>query len=84
MNEGILIGIITSKQILNALTSFKLKIDNPIGKIVLKDFKVVESNQSIKYLSKAFTRHNYVIVKNSENLYVCEHKFLLKKFLNNI
>jgi hypothetical protein len=75
--------MITSKQILNALTSFKLQIDSPIAKIVIKDFKVVESNQPIKYLSKGFARHNYIIVRDCEKYYVCDHKVLLNNFLNN-
>lgn len=77
--------MITEKQVLNALTSYKLKIDSSINPIIIKDFKVVKNTDPLKYLSKAFTRHSYVLVTGQSDgeYYVCDHKALLDSFLNN-
>jgi hypothetical protein len=77
--------MITEKQVLNALTSYKLKMNSSITTIVIKDFKVVNTTDPLKYLSKALTRHNYVIIKGEGEGedYVCDHKALLNNFLKN-
>ncbi len=72
-----IIGIITIRQLLNYLGSYKLKNEDKIAKAVLKDYKQLHLNQPIIYLTKAFTRHNYVIIKGEDDYYICDPKTLL-------
>lgn len=76
-------GIITENQITNRLTSFKINVESTIASSVIKDFKQVKTSDSIKYLSKGFTRHTYILVSdNSKHYFVSESKDLLRAFLN--
>ncbi len=77
-----LIGIITTKQILNCIANYKLSIQDKIQKAVIREFKLINLNSPIKYLSKAFVRHNYVVVVGDEKYYICDYKLLLDKILN--
>jgi hypothetical protein len=58
--------------------------DSSIAKAIQKEFKMLKSSDSAKYLSKAFTKHTHVLVDYSDGKYaVCESKHLLKTFLNS-
>jgi len=77
-------GIITQRAITNFLTSFKIELDGQISKAVAKDFKILKSTESIKYLSKSFNRHQYIVIQDEgKKLYVCENKHLLNHFTKN-
>jgi hypothetical protein len=54
-------------------------------KAVQKEFKKVKSSDSLKYLSKAFTRHQYVLVEDvsSQKYQVCENKHLLNHYIKH-
>jgi len=67
----------------NSLTSYKLKLDSAIAKAVNKEFKKLKPTDSLKYLSKAFTRHQYVLVQEGDKYYVSENKHILKHYLKN-
>lgn len=76
-------GIITENQLTNYLTSYKLGLDHPIARAVIKDFKQVKTSDSIKYLSKGFTRHTFILVTDENNKhYISENKDMLNAFLN--
>jgi CBS-domain-containing membrane protein len=81
-NEGILYGIVTSRQLLNFLTSYKLALDQSVKKAIVKDYKVVKMTDSLKYLSKAFTRYTHVVITDDKDYYICDHKTLLNSYLN--
>jgi len=77
-------GIVTHRGLVNALTSMKIKLDDRIEKAVQKEFKKLSPQDSLKYLSKAFNRHQYVIIDSGDNkYYVCENKHLLKHYISN-
>ncbi len=77
-------GIITRRQITNFLTSFKLNMDSLITKAIIKEFKKVDINDPLKYLSKSFNRHTHVLVTSTENEYfVTTDRDLLDHFVKN-
>merc|ERR1712166_393948 len=61
-----IMGVITSRAILNLRTSNVLKKDSEIRRAVNKDFKCVKHSDPMKYLSKSFNRHTHTLVHNSE------------------
>jgi predicted transcriptional regulator len=82
-----LIGVITKRQITNFLTSYKLTLDRPITKAIIKEFKKVDINDPLKYLSKAFNRHVHVLITSIEHeetkFFVTQESELLEYFLQN-
>ncbi len=58
-------------------------MDQKIGKALIKDFKLLDVNQPIIYLTRAFTRHNYVVIKGDDKYYICDPKCLLKTICEN-
>ena len=82
-NNGELLGLITQRALTNYLTSAKFNPDSPISKAVNKEFKKLQMSDSLKYLSKAFNRHQYVLIHESGKYFVCENKHLLNHYLKN-
>ena len=80
-----IIGVITSRAILNLMTSNKLQKDDFIKKAVNKEFKCVKHSDPMKYLSKSFNRHTHILVHNSDKseYSVMEHKDYLDYFMKN-
>jgi predicted transcriptional regulator len=78
-------GVITSRSILNYMTSNKLKKEDEIRRAVNKDFKCVKHSDPMKYLSKSFNRHEHILVHNSDKseYSVMEHKDYLDYFIKN-
>jgi len=78
-------GVISSRNILNMMTSNRLKLNEEIKKAVVKDFKMVKTTDPIKYLSKSFNRHTHILVNDvEENTFsVMVHKDLLDYYLQN-
>jgi len=64
-----------------------LNLDEPITKAIIKEFKKVDINDPMKYLSKAFHRHTYVLVSSTEaqatKFFVTKDTDLLEFFLKN-
>ncbi len=79
-----LIGVITLQQITHLLSNFKINLDSTINKGLTKEFKKMDMSQSVKYLSKALKRHQFIIVTGEEKFFVCENKHLLNHFMKNI
>jgi len=77
-SKGTLLGIVTGRQITNSLSNFKVKsLDDSIQKALIKDFKRQSLNDPIKYLSKAFNRHQLVLISDEKNnFYGCHHQIL--------
>lgn len=68
--------------ITKALSSFKLTKDEPIEHIVSHSYKKMHVNEKLKHLSKAFLRHQHVLITDDENnYYVCQSKDVIKLFL---
>jgi len=81
---GVLVGMITYKQISSGLSSFKIGANNFISSSVNKEFKRLKYTDSIKYASRAFTRHSHVLVLGDQSKYhICEPKHVIKHFLSN-
>ena len=79
-----LMGFISSKAINNALMSFKISEDDSIHTIVVRDYKLMKMSDSLKNLSKSFSRHQCVIIKdNTGGFYISEHKNVLDHFMLN-
>lgn len=79
-----LIGIVTKANITTLLTTFKITLDSFIPKALMKEFKKVSISDSLKYLSKAFKRHQFLVVTGEKGKYfICENKHLLNHFLKN-
>ncbi len=78
-------GYISGKVINNSLMSFKLTPDDSIQKIVVEEFKLMKTTDSIKLLSKAFSRHQCIIVEdNKRNYFIAEHRNVLDHFMKNV
>jgi len=78
-------GVITSRNILNYMTSYRLKLTDEIRKAINKEFKCVKNSDPLKYLSKSFNRHTHILVTNEDEskFYVVVHKDLLDYYLKN-
>jgi len=66
----------------NCLTSGKLSLDSLVSKAYIKEFKQLTMNDKMSRLSKAFTRHQYVVVVEESKHYIVESDHLLNSFLN--
>jgi hypothetical protein len=59
-------------------------MEQSIAKAVVKDYKLLKISQPIFYLTKAFARHNYVIITGESNdYYICDSKIMLSNILEN-
>lgn len=62
-------------------------MDAPITKAIIKEFRKVDINDPVKYLSKAFNRHNHVLVtsatEEATKFFVTRDSDLLEYFLQN-
>ena len=76
-----LIGIIMKKTITAHLLSFSLSLETPIRKAVQKDFKLLRSDQPLKYLSKAITRYEYVVIETSGKFKIATADDMLSLYL---
>jgi predicted transcriptional regulator len=76
-----ILGLITQRNITNLLANFKITLDSAISKAIQKEFKKLSVDDSVKYLSKAFNRHQYVLVEGDGQLFICENKHLLENIL---
>jgi len=59
-----------------------------IYRAIIKEFKILDFNDPLKYLSKAFNRHSYILVTNYDKAsyikyYVAIDKDLLSYFRDN-
>ena len=64
--------------------SFILTPEDSIHKIVVEEFKLMKSTDSIKVLSKAFSRHQCVIVEdNKKNYFIAQPRHVLDHFIKN-
>ena len=73
-----LVGIITKQKLTGHLLSFTLTKEKEIRKAIIKDFKQLSSSQPMKYLSKAFSRHNYSLVTDNGKYYLVQASDMLR------
>lgn len=66
-SKDIIIGIILKKTITAHLLNFTLFETDPIRKAVQKEFKKLNENQPMKYLSKAVIRYEYILIEVENN-----------------
>lgn len=81
-----LVGIITQRQVTAFLTSGRVDIDGAIGKVVIKDIRKVHLDDPMYYLSRAFARHQYVVVVDKEDpksYHLLEHEKYLNHYLKD-
>ena len=80
-------GVITSRQLTNFLTSYRLNMSQPITKSIIKEFKKVFMTDSLKYLSKSFNRHSHILVhsreENVDKYRVANHCDLLNFYMKS-
>lgn len=81
MDNGKLAGVINMTDITTAMANFKLTKDQPIENIINTFYKTFSINDKIKHLSKAFSRHKYVLAINEANYYVCQSKDVIRLFM---
>lgn len=62
------------KIVKSKLLNLLCKKESPVKKIMQKDPKFLDSSQPTKYLSKAFLRHDFVIITDEKSVYIskCE------------
>lgn len=65
-NKKIVIGLITKKSLISHLVNLTLKKEDKIKKAIIKEFKKLSINDPIKFLSKAFKRHDFVLITEDE------------------
>jgi len=60
---------------------------SPITRAIIKDYKTVDINDPLKYLSKAFNKHTHVLVTSATEeaniFFVTKDSDLLEYFLQN-
>lgn len=66
-SKDVLVGIITKRRIISSMLNYTLTKDDIIKKIIIKDFKKLSPHQPMKYLSKAFLRHEYVVIDDPQS-----------------
>jgi len=77
------VGLISLRQISNVLTGFKYTKNDEVRGAIIKDFKVLSTKDPLNYLSKAFNRHQFVIVTNDDGSYgIAQAKDLMDLFLS--
>jgi hypothetical protein len=68
------------------MASYKIDLNSTITKAVSKEYLKLRSNDALKYLSKAFNRHQFILVESEENgkkhFSICESKHLLRSITN--
>lgn len=75
-----LIGIITKRNLTAHLLNYTLKKDQVIKKAISKEYKQLNSKQPMRFLSKAFIRHEFVIIKHDDLLYLAQSDDVLSLF----
>lgn len=81
--DGKLAGVITKKNIVNFLTQSKIKLNEHIKRIITKDFKKLNIDDPIKYLTRSLIRWNQVLIEDTKmnRFYLATHDDLLEKYL---
>ena len=77
-----LIGVITLKKILTKLTTYEIKLIDKIEKLIKKEYRLLNAKDPLKYLTKALTNHDFVVIQDESNYYICDHKLLLNNYIN--
>lgn len=80
-----MIGIITKKQTINFLATYRKQINDPIASAVIKEFKKLNYNDPLKYLSRGLLRTNEILIvdENNKKFYLSTSDDLIKCFVNN-
>ena len=60
-----------------------MNLESEIQKAILKEFKLLDASVSLKYLSKAFIRHTYVVVVNGDKYSIAYPQNILDHFTKN-
>jgi hypothetical protein len=78
-----LVGTFTKRQLTTLLTSRRLTFESVVRQGYSKEFKLLTVNDPVSRLSKAFTRHQFVVVQDGQNLSIAVPDVLLDSFLQN-
>ena len=79
-----LLGLFTLKHISLFIGSAKVKLNDLASSVLLKEFRVLDLNDPIYFLPRALERHEFILVKESEEkYYLCKEENLLSYILKN-
>ena len=79
-----LLGLFTLKHITLFIGSAKVKLNDLASSVLLKEFRVLDLNDPIYFLPRALERHEFILVKESEEkYYLCKEENLLSYILKN-
>ena len=59
------VGMLTSSALMTRLATKKVTMDDPITKVMIKDFRNMSSSMPISELSRVLERQNFVLVDGS-------------------
>lgn len=82
-NKEELIALVTKKNLIGLLLNLSLNKDSAIKKGISKEFKKLDSSDPMKFLSKAFLRHDYVLITHETKLYIANSDNMLDVFSQN-
>jgi predicted transcriptional regulator len=63
-DKGEIIGMITSSILMTKLIKNKVTMNDPIKKVILKEFRNVSSSIPLHELGRVLARHSFVFVDN--------------------
>ena len=79
-----LLGLFNQRHITIFLSSAKTELDNLANTVLMKEFRVLDLNDPIYFLSRSLERYEYIPIKESdEKYYLCKDDDVLKYILKN-
>ena len=79
-----LLGLFNQRHITIFLSSAKTELDNLANTVLMKEFRLLELNDPIYFLSRSLERYEYIPIKESdEKYYLCKDDDVLKYILKN-
>ena len=79
-----LLGLFNQRHITIFLSSAKTELDNLANTVLMKEFRVLDLNDPIYFLSRSLERYEYIPIKESdEKYYLCKDDDVLTYILKN-
>ena len=84
-SNGKINGLFIEKNVTLLLMQCKVTITSKIQSALTKEFRLMNSNEPMYYLSRALSRYEYVIVLSQKDnvYYICEYQNVLDYMMNN-
>ena len=83
-NNNKLLGLFNQRHITIFLSSAKADFDDSASAVLLKQFRLLELNDPIYFLSRSLERHDFIPIKESdEKYYLCKEDDVLNYILKN-